>query len=155
MNASLKTTLKKFGYICLIFFTLFLLLTLSTVLSRKAWTLGLREQIQNTITACYPEETLIVGDAIQIEQPLSVSAAAYKISESEELYGYAVLVRITGIAGPAAALYVRKPSEKAFSYLGIISDDKMYDDSFPWFGTAYRQIDYWKNRIPQIIGEAR
>lgn len=155
MNATLKKILIKYGYFCLILFALFLLLTLSTVLSRKSWTLGLKAQIQRALDISHADEQLTLGDAVQIEQPLSVSAAAYKVTLDGEEGGYAVLVRVTGIAGPAAVLYLRRPHEREYSYVGIISDDQLYDSSFPWFGIAYRQIEYWRNRVPQIVGEVR
>lgn len=157
MNATIKKLLIKYGYFCLILFALFLLLTLSTVLSRKSWTLGLKTQIQNTLDVVLPEESFRIEEAIQIEQPLSVSAAVYHLTDGSENdeNGRAVLLKITGIAGPAAALYVRKPSESTFSFIGILSDDHFYDQSFPWYGVAYRQINYWKDRIPAIIGEER
>ncbi len=156
MNASLKKLLIKYGYFCLIIFALFLLLTLSTVLSRKSWTLGLKTQIQNTIDTVYPEDKLTVENAIQIEQPIAVSAACYKLTREGESTGNgrAVLVRVTGIAGPEACLYIRKPGEDSFTYVGVISDDNLYDTSFPWYGVSYRQITYWQKRIPLIIGEA-
>lgn len=155
MNATIKKILIKYGYFCLILFALFLLLSLSTVLSRKSWTLGLKSQIQNTLDVILPEESLVVGDSIQIEQPLSVSAAVYRLTDEAADNGRAVIVRITGIAGPAAALYIRRPAETSFSYLGIMGEDQFYDKSFPWYKVAYRQIEYWKERIPMIIGEAR
>lgn len=154
MNAVIKKILIKYGYFCLILFALFLLLTLSTVLTRKSWTLGLKSQIQNTLDGVFAEESFVVGDAIQIEQPLSVSAAAYKISDGVVDNGRAVLIRITGIAGPAVALYVRGPQETSFRYIGILGDDQFYDKTFPWYKVAYRQIEYWKKCIPSIIGEA-
>lgn len=154
MNASLKKILIKYGYFCLIIFALFLLLTLSTVLSRKSWTLGLKTQIQNTLDNVYPEEKLTVGKAIQIEQPISVSAACYEITDGNDTSnnGRAVLIRVTGIAGPEACLYVQKPGEDSFSYVGVVSDGNLYDTTFPWYGVSYRQISYWKDRIPLIIG---
>lgn len=157
MNASLKKMLIKYGYFCLILFVIFLLLTLSIVLSRKSWTLGLKAQIQSTLDSVITEEPLIVEDAIQIEQPLSVSAAAYAVSLKDDhtVKGTAVIIRITGIAGPAAALYVRLPGQSEYSYLGIMGDEQFYDCSFPWYKVAYRQIQYWKDRIPLVLGEAR
>lgn len=157
MNATIKKPLIKYGYFCLILFVLFLLLTLSTVLSRKSWTVGLSTQIQNTLDKVLPEESYKVEEAIQIEQPLSVSAAVYRLSNGTEKdeNGRAVLVRITGIAGPAAALYIRDSSEKEFKYIGILGDEQFYDQSFPWYGVAHRQIEYWKNRIPLLLGESR
>lgn len=157
MNAAIKKIFVKYGYFCLILFALFLLLTLSTVLTRKSWTLGLRTQIQSALDEALPEESLTVGNAVQIEQPLSVSAAVYELSNNTEEHekGLVVLVRITGIAGPAAALYVCAPGQNDFSYIGIIGDDQFYDKDFSWYKIAYRQIQYWQNRIPLIIGEAK
>lgn len=155
MKASLKKLMIKYVSFSLILFSLFLLLSLSTVLSRKSWTLGLKNQIQNTLDVALPEENLVVENAIQIEQPLSVSAACYVLTDEEKSYtnGRAVIVRVTGIAGPSASLFIRKPGEDDFSYIGVISDEQLYDDSFPWYGVSYRQIEYWKKRIPLIIGE--
>lgn len=158
MNESLKKLILKYVYFSLILFALFLLLSLSIVLSRKSWTLGLKSQIQSTLDQNIPECRLVVEDAIQIEQPISVSAACYRLTdpetESEDSNGRAVVVRITGITGPAASLYIRKPDEDDFTYIGVISDDNLYDTSFPWYGVSYRQVLYWKNQIPLIIGEA-
>lgn len=153
MNAEIKKILIKYGYFCLILLSLFLILTLGTVITRKSWTLGLKEQMQNTLDGVYPEESFVLGDAVQIEQPISVSAAAYKMNDGETEGGYAVIVRITGIAGPAAGLFIRRPGEAEFTYVGIISDDMFYNDSFPWYKVASRQISYWKERIPLMIGE--
>lgn len=155
MNESLKKILLKYVYFSLIIFAMFLLLSLSIVLSRKSWTLGLKDVIQITLNEVYPDESLSVDEAIQIEQPLSVSAACYRLSSAmqEDDNGRAVLVRITGIAGPSVSLFIRKPGESVFSYAGVVSDNQLYDESFPWYGVSHRQIDYWKDRIPLIIGE--
>lgn len=156
MKASLKKLILKYVYFSLTIFAMFLLLSLSTVLSRKSWTLGLKAQIQTTLDKAFPEDSFVVDSAIQIEQPISVSAACYRLTVSSNEAadnGRAVIIRTTGIAGPAAALYIRKPGKNDFSYIGVISDEQLYDSSFPWYGVSYRQIEYWQKRIPMIIGE--
>ncbi len=143
-----KKQLVKFGIFSLILTACMAFLILFSLMARNSWQQGLRVQVQNCFESQGKKVSVYEGD--KIRSVFSVSAASFKV-EGLEKDCHAVIIRITTIYGPVAALYT-------------CTDDEFHEVQFvdflklsPKVSQAVKnlsvnsQIAYWEKAIPKIV----
>ncbi|MBR4385071.1 MAG: hypothetical protein IKP51_00960 [Treponema sp.] len=143
-----KKQLVKFGIFSLILTACMAFLILFSLMARNSWQQGLRVQVQNCFESQGKKVSVHEGD--KIRSVFSVSAASFKV-EGLEKDCHAVIIRITTIYGPVAALYT-------------CTDDEFHEVQFVDFlklspkvsqavknSSVNSQIAYWEKAIPKIV----
>jgi len=147
-----KKQLAKFGIFILILTTCMAFLILFTLMARRSWQEGLRAQVIEYFESKGKKVNVHEGD--KLRSVFSVSAASFKV-EGLEKDCHAVIIRITTLYGPVAALYT-------------CTDDEFRDVEFvdflklsPKISVAVKnsslnsQVSYWKKAIPKIVDSGR
>ncbi|HAM79046.1 MAG TPA: hypothetical protein DCP61_07700 [Treponema sp.] len=143
-----KKQLVKFGVFSLILIACMAFLILFTLLGRNSWQEGLRAQVADYFESQGKKVTVHEGE--KIHSVFSVSAASFKV-EGLEKNCHAVILRVTTLYGPVAALYT-------------CTDDEFHEVQFvdflklsPKIASAVKnsslnsQIAYWEKAIPKIV----
>jgi|GEM_PF-830581 len=143
-----KKQLVKFSVFSLILIACMAFLILFTLLGRNSWQEGLRAQVADYFESQGKKVTVHEGE--KIHSVFSVSAASFKV-EGLEKNCHAVILRVTTLYGPVAALYT-------------CTDDEFHEVQFvdflklsPKIASAVKnsslnsQIAYWEKAIPKIV----
>jgi hypothetical protein len=154
MTAEIKLLIHRYGAFTVIVLVLFFLLAIVTLLSRDTWKEKLQASVSDVLSAKYGT-TYVVGDYVDIQTPAVVSAAVYKITDTERnTEGRAVLLRLTGISGPAAAVYTYFDGEEKGTFAGYAANSHYLsgDDELD-YNASKTQINYCARQIPVIVSK--
>jgi hypothetical protein len=143
-----KKQLVKFGIFSLILVACLAFLILFSLMARSSWQQGLKEQVYQYFESQGKKVSVHEGD--KIRSVFSTSAASFKV-EGLEKDCHAVIIRITTLYGPVAALYT-------------CTDDEFHEVQFVDFlklspkisqavknSSVNSQIAYWEKSIPKIV----
>ena len=149
-NEEIKKHFISYGILTGILAAMMMILLLFTIISRKSWRNGLREEVIQVLEQ--EESSYKVGDWVKLSNPFTTSSGVYKISEkgNSNKWLYAIIIRITTLYGPAGAVYVYdlKSDKAVFMGFADIKSDvvKQLTEN-----SRYSQINYWQKRIPSIL----
>lgn len=151
MKKSTKIMIHRYGAFTVITIILFFLVLLPVVFSRGVWEKSLKTQVSTILTNKYGD-LYTVGDYIPMNKPVSVSAAAYSVFDSKSKEnGKVVIMRITGLAGPVAAVYFAKPGTNIFVFEGLAHSDLYSPRDNKITKIMLNQISYWGQKIPYFL----
>lgn len=146
--------IKEFGQTGIlagILIGIFMLLFLISIPVRNEREKGLACDIQNVLNV-NPDNILKIKDYLLITSPAQTSLAVFSLSGSTHEDLYACIIRITGICGPVPVIFLYSESRGA-TYEGIAGKSIPFD-SYSSAGVSYTQIEYWGNKLTNIIKEA-
>lgn len=154
MTSDTKLLIHRYGAFTVIVLVLFFVLAILSILSRDTWKSRLQYSVNEVLSAKYGD-TYVVGDYIEIQTPAIVSAAVYKITDTyKDIEGRAVLIRLTGVSGPTAAVYTYFDGDETGTFAGyaantnILSGDEGLD-----YNASKTQINYCARQIPAIVSK--
>lgn len=156
MNNDIKLLIHRYGAFTVIVLALFFLLATFTLLSRNTWKTKLKESVEAVLTekcgALYK-----VGDYIPLETPATVSTVAYKIVNTENNQeGKAILIRVTGISGPTAAVYTYFEGDEKGIFIGYAANTHFVSgESGIDFNASENQLNYCARQIPLIVSKGK
>lgn len=131
---------------------LFFLLFGMTLLTKDKWQEGLRTQVDRVLSITNPGE-YSTANFIQINSPFAVSAAVYELNNINTLNTNkmdAVILRVTGIYGPQAVVFLYNKDTKESTFCGIAGiDNQNYSKNR--YGISDFYIQYWAKRLPELV----
>lgn len=149
---SYKQFFKNYLILIGVMLVVFTLLIYSSIVSKKSWNNNLKTAVEVVLDEKQPN-TWSVGKNIEINNPFTMSGACYEARNRKNGEVYKVMViRVVTNYGPMA---------------GVFSVDKVNNVDFIGFSNLHgriekqvssmststcKQISYWKNKIPQILG---
>ena len=146
-NVKSGSILKSYGILILVLLLIFTVLIYLISISKKSWEAGLRTCVEKVLNEKYGDEWT-VGEFVEIENPIAINSACYKIKNSEGVNGRAVIIKIATYYGPASAVYISTGENVSFvgfsSLHGRIAETMLSNKKD-------KKILYWQDKIPQII----
>ena len=149
---SYKQFFKNYLILIGVMLVVFTLLIYLSIVSKKSWNNNLKTAVEVVLDEKQPN-TWSVGKNIEINNPFTISGACYEARNRKNGEVYKVMViRVVTNYGPMA---------------GVFSVDKVNNVDFIGFSNLHgriekqvssmststcKQISYWKNKIPQILG---
>ena len=149
-DVSYKNFFKNYGIFLGIVAVVFMILIYFSLVSKKSWNNNLKVSIERVLDD-YDPNNWTVGNNKPIKNPVCLNAACYEARSRRngELYD-AVIIRSATLYGPLAVVFVCD-SENNVSFIGYSSlhgrINLLLKNNF-----SDKQIEYWKLKIPQIIG---
>ena len=146
---SYKNFFIKYGTFMSVLLVLFFLMIYSIVVSRKSWSKNLCYTIERFLNE-KDSNSWVLSSQLHIKNPFVMNAAAFDARNNKDGEMYkAVILRVQTFYGPLAGVFiVDKNNNVEFvgypSLHGAISEQIKIDNS-------NKRIDYWKNKIPEII----
>lgn len=145
-----KVFFKKYGIFLGIILVVFCILIYFSFVSKKSWNNNLKTSVERVLEE-YDSNQWNVGKNKEIKNPICMSAACYEARNRRngELYD-AVIIRVETLYGPLAAVFVCD-SENNVTFAGYSSlhgrINVLLKNNY-----SEKQVEYWKDKIPQIIG---
>ena len=93
-------------------------------------------------------EGLAVTDSCELQNPFAVAAAAFSVEDSP--YSYAVIIKLTTMAGPVPAVYLYDTASPKADFVCFLTLGKRVE-RFLTDSTGLSLIEYWAHRLPQIL----
>lgn len=176
LSSDVKRHAALYGIFFGAIFFVFAALIIMTIFSRNSWKNGLASELQLVLNN-YEKDTYTVNKFVDLNTPLSTSAAVYTLikkgAKSDEAY-YGAVVRIQTITGPAPAAFiysVKKPASQAskgfqspasgeFVYTGAevrfagFCEDFGKAESLADIRLSNANMSHWENMIPRIVKKA-
>lgn len=149
-DISYKTFFKNYGIFIGIVAVVLMILVYFSLVSKKSWNNNLKVSIERVLDD-YDSNQWTVGNSKPIKNPVCMNAACYEARNRRngELYD-AVIIRSATLYGPLAVVFVCD-NENNVSFIGYSSlhgrINLLLQNNY-----SEKQIEYWKNKIPQIIG---
>lgn len=145
--------LRDYGIFLLILIVLISVISLFILTNRNSWNKGLSEQIKTVLEKNDYRNVTVNKTPVEIKTPLSTSCAAYKVNYSNAPENEtAVIVRITTLYGPVAAVYLYHESS-LIDFVDFTSSDRVTEKQNKEI-SKNMQIDYWKKRIAVLLTES-
>lgn len=121
-------------------------------LARNSWTSGLRENVIETVEE-YEKGEWKIGEKIDFKSSLSTSSAVYKCTKvkNDGNEYFAVIIRITSIAGPLPAVFICKKNDSRFIGYAL-QNGKLSNILTEQFSPSH--IKFWQNKLPEILLQA-
>lgn len=148
-----KFDYKKFfinyGILVGIIAVIFLVMIYTIKLSKKSWQNNLKVCVEKVLEENEPN-TWNIETFVPIENPLSLSAACYEISNRKTgLKKSAVIIRDTSFYGPVSVVFICDDNNNVHfvgysSLHGRVQKQLLNKKSD-------KRLDYWKGKIPEII----
>lgn len=174
LKSDVKRHAALYGIFFGIIFFVFAVLITMTLLSRNSWKNGLASELQLVLNS-YEKDTYTVNKFIDLNSPLSTSAAVYSLikkgAKSDEFY-YGAVVRIQTITGPAPAAFIysgkklqaqTSKGQNSASDFSKNGENVFFAGFCEDFGKAESLADirlsnanmsHWENMIPRIVKKA-
>lgn len=150
MNSiSSKKFFKNYGVFLLILIVFVAVLAYLIFLSKPFWKDNLKVTVEKVLEEKQPGKWF-VNDYIEINNPMTTSAAAYNIISSDtKTEAKAVILRIITFYGPVSALYIVHDKEN-IEFVGIAS---LHGRISKQIGSSNNdmRIKYWAKRIPAFF----
>jgi hypothetical protein len=146
-----KQQIISYALFAAILLVLFGITLLFTIIARKSWNNGLREQVQLTLNKNQLSDC-IVGKEIPLDSAIITSCNAFDVSVKGKKNSdtqKAVIIKITTMYGPMPAVYLYDNGTEA-KFIDFASFEgkavKQIKDM-----SLNSQIAYWGKRIPSIL----
>lgn len=128
LKSEIKRNAALYGIFLGIIVGVFAVLIAMVFLSKNSWKNGLSVEVQSVLND-YEKDTYTVNKFIELNSPLSTSAAVYSLikkgSPANEIY-YGVIVRIPSVTGPAPAVFISGEKDLSgkykFQFAGFAED---------------------------------
>lgn len=149
-----KKQLRDYGIFIAILIVIFGILVLFTVSSRKAWSQGLKQSIEQV----FEDEKVTgytVGNQVMLHSSFSTSCGVYhlyKNGTTDNGKQFAVIIKMTTMYGPVAAVYTYDLNGSA-QFVGFVCLEGQVAKQLEDISKS-TQIAYWANRIPEIVKNA-
>ena len=146
MNAKSDKLLEQCGIFSGIICTLFLLLSMFMVLSRKSWENGLRAAVENVL----PSPEYSVKGEIPVNKKNNDSIC-FELSHNKDIGQMALVMRITTYYGPLPAVFTYEDGQTRFE--GIAYLESSVKNEFLETENN-RQMSFWLSTAEKIFEEA-
>lgn len=144
-----KEALQEYGIFAGSIVLLGLLLSVTVIFSKGMWRNGLKGEVSRVL-----EESgngmWRVGDFIELDSSLSLSAACFRATSKSES-GYVCVVRMQTMYGPVPAVFILN-ERYAARFAGIAGLHGNIERAIE-NGAAKSQIRYWARRMSDIVRE--
>lgn len=149
MNIDIKTFLRNYGIILLVFVLIFGSAIYLSIASSSSYKKGLKKSIITVLDENEPGK-YSVGDYIPLNSSITTNALCYncKNNETEEEVKV-VIVKISSFYGPLSAVYICD-SKNNVEFIGISSLHGRVGEQFK-MNSSDKRIEYWKNKIPYFF----
>lgn len=144
-----KEALQEYGIFAGSTVLLVLILSLTIIFTRGMWREGLKSEVSRVLAES-GDEAWSVGDFIDFDSSLSLSAACFRATSKNES-GYVCVVRMQTIYGPVPAVFILNERYVA-RFAGIAGLHGSIERAIEK-GAAKSQIRYWAERISRIVRE--
>ena len=144
-----KEALQEYGIFAGSTVLLVLILSLTIIFTRGMWREGLKSEVSRVLAES-GDEAWSVGDFIDFDSSLSLSAACFRATSKNES-GYVCVVRMQTIYGPVPAVFILN-ERYAARFAGIAGLHGSIEHAIE-NGAAKSQIRYWAERISRIVRE--
>lgn len=144
----------KAGIVCGILVVFLSILILVSLLARKSWRTGLRNEIEKVFAENSVTE-YSVGEYLKLNSNISFICSVYraeKVSKGNN-DSYAVIVRVATLYGPVAAVYVYEATRQEANFIGFAQLNDRVVESVK-NATMNSQVLYWSKKIPAIVKTA-
>ena len=147
-NISNKKFFKNYGIFLLILIVSFLTLIYMVYLSKGFWRDNLQDSVETVLEEKQPG-TWIMGDFIELKNPMATNAAAYNVVDKNGNEAKAVILRIITFYGPVSGVYIMH-SESDVEFIGFCS---IHGRIAYQLGDGKNDIrvEYWAKRIPELF----
>lgn len=146
---SYKNFLINYLIFVLISAVVFLLLVYTVKVSQKNWDKNLKVTVQTFLDE-NESDTWLVENACKINNPLTTSAACYDVKNKKNgEYYKAVIIRVQTFYGPTLGVFVGD-QQNNFEFKGYALIHGRIASKLSKHNSS-RRIEYWKDRIPDII----
>ena len=149
---SYKQFFKNYLILIGVMLVVFTLLIYLSIVSKKSWNNNLKTAVEVVLDEKQPN-TWSVGKNIEINNPFTMSGACYEARNRKNGEVYKVMViRVVTNYGPMAGVFsVDKVNNVDF--IGFSNLNGRIEKQVSSMSTSTcKQISYWKNKIPQILG---
>lgn len=156
MNSETKILIHRYGAFTVIVLILFFLLAIFSLLARNTWKIKLRDSVISVLTAKYGA-VYAVGDYIPIQTPATVSTVVYSIVNTETgEHGNAVLIRLTGISGPTAAVFTYFDGDEKGAFAGYAANTHFLsgEDGLD-YNASEIQLKNCAEQIPLLVSKGK
>ena len=145
-----NTMLIKYLYFLGILVVITAILVSFTLLSRKTWQSGLKEQVAQVLQQSKKDTSYTIDDGIDIKTAFSTIGIVFTVKEKgSKTSEYAVLLRVATLYGPLPALFLYTPENEVkfvtFITFGGKAEQQIENIS------KYSQIAYWSKKVPSIV----
>ncbi|MBQ7166553.1 MAG: hypothetical protein IJR93_06410 [Treponema sp.] len=142
-----KKQFIQFGIFIAFLVVLFAVTAVFAALSSSAVRRGLGDSVRAALDSNGYEDVMLEAPC-EIQGPLSVTASAYTVSGSG--YSYAVILRITTMAGPVPAVFLYDGTSAKADFLCYLSLSKRVERML-LDSTRHSLIEYWAVRLPEML----
>lgn len=149
---SYKQFFKNYLILIGVMLVVFTLLIYLSIVSKKSWNNNLKTAVEVVLDEKQPN-TWSVGKNIEINNPFTMSGACYEARNRKNGEVYKVMViRVVTNYGPMAGVFsVDKVNNVDF--IGFSNLHGRIEKQMSSMSTSTcKQVSYWKNKIPQILG---
>ena len=149
-KALIKKHFASYGILTGILAAMIVILLTFTLISRKSWRNGLREEVSQVLEKT--DSSYTVGEWVKLNTPFTTTASVYKITESgnSSKWLYGIIIRITTMYGPLGAVYVYDLKADTTKFIGF-ADTASDIAAQIEHNSRFSQIKYWSERIPLIL----
>ena len=146
-----KSFFRNYAFFLLLLFVVFGILTYMSLVSKKYWNNNLAVSVQQTLDE-YESGTWKVMDSIEINKPVSVNCAAFKVINNQtKQEASAVIIRITTFYGPLPGVFIQTQDEKTI-FAGYSSLHGRIQKQISSAKSDKRR-EYWQSKIPEILNQ--
>ncbi len=142
-----KKQFIKFGLFIAFLIVLFAVPAVISALSYRSTRNGLKESLVAALKE-HGYEGLAVTDSCELQNPFAVAAAAFSVEDSP--YSYAVIIKLTTMAGPVPAVFLYDTASPKADFVCFLTLGKRVE-RFLSDSTGLSLIEYWAHRLPQIL----
>ena len=149
---SYKQFFKNYLFLIGVMLVVFTLLIYLSIVSKKSWNNNLKTAVEVVLDEKQPN-TWSVGKNIEINNPFTMSGACYEARNRKNGEVYKVMViRVVTNYGPMAGVF-SIDKENNVDFIGFSNLHGRIEKQVSSMSTSTcKQISYWKNKIPQILG---
>ena len=139
----------KYGILTAFFAVFFFLTIYSVVISKKSWQVNLRQLVETVLEEHEPNSWNL-ENYVRLDNPFSMNVACYEARNRKngELYKV-VLLRVQTFYGPIPAVFLVS-SDYEVEFVGVSSYHGRFAEQIRMVNNSLR-IDYWKNRVVDIL----
>ncbi len=150
MTREEKLLLHRYGCFCTFLIIMFFILFFCERCTQPSKTEGLKLQVERMLSSSpkTASEGYRIEDEIFVESPLMASCTVFALTDDENNRGYAAIIRISGVSGPNAAVFVSKPGVSNLPVFIGFADSQTNAGSF-----STSQIEYWAKKVQFLMRE--
>jgi hypothetical protein len=147
-----KKFFKNYAFFILILLVMFSILSYFIIISRKSWNNNLAITVQKVLDE-KESNRWKVGEHIEINAPVTVNCAAYKLSDTKDnSEKTAIIIRIVNYYGPIPAVYIYNDNDGSVDFIGYSSLHGRIQTQL-MSNKSDKRREYWQESIPSILGK--